>query len=47
MEQITYQEFINNILEALNIDKSIRGETFATQDFIRLADELVNRNLLS
>ena len=37
----------DDILEALNIDKSIRGETFATQDFIRLADELVNRNLLS
>lgn len=35
------------LLNEIGVDPSIRGETFATQDFIRLADKLVELNLLA
>ena len=35
------------LLNEIGVAPSIRGETFATQDFIKLADKLVELNLLS
>ena len=36
----------DDILAQLNVDKAVRGETFSTADFIKLADLLAKRNLI-
>ena len=40
------REEADDILAQLNVDKAVRGETFSTADFIKLADLLAKRNLI-